>query len=156
MALQLGFRDLSLDQLVKGSEVRSPFLLRRCEVVLEGSDLSLELVLELTQCLLLTDDILAVEKCLLPIAIRLCLLLLHLFLHVDEHLKLSVFVLLQWLDSSGCLMKRGVDVLDGMRLISDWLGDRAPSGADGLAFGHGVVEDDCLLSWAISAIIEAF
>ena len=75
MALKLGFYDLSLDQLVKGSEdkrsndFRLTFRLHRCLVVLEGSDLSLELVIELPQCLLLTDGILAVESLLLPIAV---------------------------------------------------------------------------------------
>ena len=38
-------------------------------VVMESSDLSLELVVELPQCLLLTDGILTVESRLLPIAI---------------------------------------------------------------------------------------
>ena len=66
MALQFGFRDPSLDQLVKGLEVRSPtnfrlaFRLRRWLVVPEGSDLNQELVVELSQYLLLTDDIVAV------------------------------------------------------------------------------------------------
>ena len=53
MALQVDFHDSSLDQLVKGSEVgRSTdftlaFSLHQCQVVLEGNDLSLELVVEL-------------------------------------------------------------------------------------------------------------
>ena len=63
-------------------------------IVLKGSDLSLELIVELHQCLLLTNDILTVESRLLLIAIRLDLLFLHLLFHVSEHLKELVFVLL--------------------------------------------------------------
>ena len=35
-----------------------------------------------------------------------------------------------------------------MWLIDRWWGDRAPSGADGLAFRHCTVKDDILLSWS--------
>ena len=54
------------------------FRLCWCLVVLDGSDLSLEFVVELLQSLLLTDGILAVKSLLLPIAMKLCLLFFHL------------------------------------------------------------------------------
>jgi len=82
---------------------------------LGGNDLSLELIFELPQCLLLMNGILMVESRLLLIAIRLGLLLLNLFFHVSEHLKELVFLLLRWLDTSGYLLRGGgVDVLDSM------------------------------------------
>ena len=99
--MQLGFRDPSLDYIVKGSEVgsfidhRLGFRLRRCLALLGGSDLRMELVVELPQCLLLMDIILAIESCLLSIAIRLGLLFFHCS-HISKHLKEQVFVLL-WL-----------------------------------------------------------
>jgi len=149
VTLQLGFRNPSLDQLVKGSEVRRSNDFCRWLVVLEHSDLSLELIVELSQCLLLMDDILAVESRLLPIMIRLGLLFFYLLFYIGEHLNELVFVLLWWLDTSTWLLRRGaVDVLSGMRLIDGWWKDCAPSGADGLAFGYCVVEVDSLLSWS--------
>ena len=72
MALQLGFRDPSLDHLVKGSEVegsidfRLAFRLCQCMVAPEGNDLILELVAELPRCLLLTNDIFTIEIRLFP------------------------------------------------------------------------------------------
>jgi len=54
---------------------------------LEGIDLSMELVVELPQCILFAYGILAVESRLLPIAIWPGLLLLHLLFYVGEHLK---------------------------------------------------------------------
>jgi len=87
-------------------------------VILEGSNLCLELVVELPNCLLLTDDILAIESYLLPIAIWLGLLFLHLFFHIGEHMKELIFVSPQWLDTGGHLLRwEGVGVLSGMRLI---------------------------------------
>ena len=53
--------------------------------------MSLGLVVELPQCLLLMDGILAVENCMLLIAIRLSLLFLYLLFHVGGHLKELVF-----------------------------------------------------------------
>ena len=70
-------------------------------VILEGNDLSLEVIVELPHCLQLTEDILAVESRLLPIAIRFSLLFLHLLFHVGEHLKELIFLLLRCLDTSG-------------------------------------------------------
>jgi len=89
---------------------------------LEGNDLNLELAVELPQCLLVTDEIFTIESRLLPIAIRLGLLLIHLLLHVDEYLKEFVFMLLRWLDTSGCLLRKRAGVLGDMRLIDGWWG----------------------------------
>ena len=81
------------------------------------------MVVELPQRLLLMDGILAIKNRLLPIAIRLGLLLLHLLFHVGEHLKELVFVLLRWLDTSGCLLRQGgADVFSDMRPIDGWWG----------------------------------
>ena len=93
MALQLGFCDLSLNQLVKDLEVgrsinfKLAFWLHRWLIVMECSDLSLELVVVLPQCLLLMDGILAIESRLLPIEIWLALLFIHQLFHIGEHLK---------------------------------------------------------------------
>ena len=57
------------------------FLTHRQLIVLEGNDLSLESNVELSQYLLLTDDILTVESPLLPITIRVCMLFLYLLFH---------------------------------------------------------------------------
>ena len=70
---QLGLHDLLLDQHVEGMEIRRPIVLRvtlrLCRIVLEGCDLGLKLFVEPPQCLLPTDDILAIESRLLSIAI---------------------------------------------------------------------------------------
>ena len=49
--------------------------------------MSLELVIEPPQCLMLMDGILAVESHLLLTAIKMDLLFFHLFFHVNMHLK---------------------------------------------------------------------
>ena len=72
--------------------------------MLEGSDLGLELVVELPQCLLLTDVILAVENLLFWIALDWACVLYLLF-HFVEHLKKLTFVLLRWLDTGGRLLR---------------------------------------------------
>jgi len=72
--------------------------------VLEGSDLSLKLVVKLPQCLMLTDGILVVDSRMLSIAIRLELFL-HLLFHVSDHLKELVFMMLRWLDTGSCLLR---------------------------------------------------
>jgi len=77
------------------SSSRLAFRLHWCLDVLEGSNLGLELVVELPQRLLFTDSILAVESRLLSITIRLGLLLFHLLFQVGKHLKELNFVLLQ-------------------------------------------------------------
>ena len=85
--------------------------------------MSLEVVAEMFQYLLLMDDILVVKSHLLPIAIRLGLLFHHLLFHVSKHLKGLVFVLLQWLSTGGCPLRRGgANILDGMQLIVGWWG----------------------------------
>jgi len=71
-----------LDQLVEGPDVgkfssfRLAFRLHRCRGVMEGSDLDVELVVELPQRLLFMDGIITVESRLLSITICLGLLLL--------------------------------------------------------------------------------
>jgi len=158
VALQLGFRDSSLDQLVKGLEIeryfKLAFRMRRCLVVLEDSNLSLELVIELPQRLLLTDGVLAVEIRLLPIAIRLGLLFLHLLFHISEHLKELVFVLLWWLDT-GCPLRRGgADVFCYMRLIDGWWATVPPAVLMPLPFDVAPL-GICFLG-AIGVVREAF
>ena len=65
--LQFSLFDPSLDQLVRGLEVRRSadfrliFQPRQCLVVLEGSNLGLVLIVELPQCLIFTDGILTIE-----------------------------------------------------------------------------------------------
>ena len=81
MTLQLSLYDPSLGQLIEGLEVgwstdfRLVFRLWWCLVVLEASNLDMELVVELPQCLMLANSILTVESCLLSITIWLDLLL---------------------------------------------------------------------------------
>ena len=65
-----------------------------CWIVLEGWDLGLKLLVEQSQLLLLPEDILVIEGHLLPHAIGLLLLFLHLLSHLIEHLKELVFALL--------------------------------------------------------------
>jgi len=110
--------------------------------------LSLELFVELSQCLLLKDDILMIESRLLPVAIRFFLLFLHLLFHVGKHLKELISVLLRWLDTDGYPLRRGTGVFGGMRLIDGWWRDRTPSGADGIAFGCCAIDGDNLLFWS--------
>ena len=78
MELQLSPLDLSLDRLIKDSEFmrffdsRLAFRLHRCLSVLEGSDLGLELFVELPHCLLFTYGIHVVEGHLLSFVIWVC------------------------------------------------------------------------------------
>ena len=64
-------------------------------VVLEGCDLSLKLLVEQSQLLLLLKNVLAIKSHLLSLTIKLCMLFLHLFSHLIEHLKKSIFVLVR-------------------------------------------------------------
>ena len=88
---QLGLHDSPLDQLIEGKKTRgsSALGITLCSsgVVLEGCDLSLKLLVELLQLLLLTEYVLAVERHLFSLMIRLLLLFLYLLLHLVEHLK---------------------------------------------------------------------
>ena len=144
---------MSLDPLSEGLKVgrfcSSRIALQLCQGqgVLEGSDLSLELVVELSQCLLFTDDIFPIENRLLLITIWLGLLLFHLLFDVSKHLKEMIFGLLWWLDTGVYpLRRRGASVLGSTRLIVGRRGDIAPNGADGLTFWHSAIKDDNLLS----------
>jgi len=96
MLRQLSLHDLLLDQLVESMETRGSSALGVAfclsGVVLEGYDLSLELLVELLQLLLVTEDIIAVERHLFSLTIGLLLLFLHLFLHLIEHLKELAFL----------------------------------------------------------------
>ena len=66
---QLGLHDSPLDQVVEGMETRrfSALGIALClsGVVLEGCDLSLDLLVELFQLLLITEHILTIERLLL-------------------------------------------------------------------------------------------
>ena len=85
-------------------------------------------MVELSQGLLFMSGILEVKTRLLSIVIRLGLLFLYLLFHVGKHLMELIFVLLRWLDTGGCLLKRGgFSVLGGMRGIDDWWGIVPPN-----------------------------
>jgi len=91
--------DPLLDQRVESMEVKRPVVLGiaihlYC-VILEGCDLSLELLVEQSQLLLLLKNVLAIKSHLLPLTIRLHMLFLHLFSHLIEHLKELIFVLVR-------------------------------------------------------------
>jgi len=68
-------------------------------IVLEGYNLSLELLVELLQLLLLTEDVLAVECHLLSLTVGILLLFFHLLFYLMEHLKELIFLWLRWLDA---------------------------------------------------------
>ena len=71
-----------LDQFIEGMEIRRlvalEIALHLCWVVLEGCDLSLALLIEQFQLLMLLQDSLTIESHLLALAIKLHLLFLHL------------------------------------------------------------------------------
>ena len=58
-----------------------------CGVILKGCDLSLELLVELLQLLLFTEDVLTFKHYLFSLTIELLLLFFHLLFHLVEHLK---------------------------------------------------------------------
>jgi len=72
---QLGLHDPLLDQFIEGMEIRGPHILSVAffsrGVVLEGDDLSLELLIELLQFFLFAKDVVIIERHLCPLAILL-------------------------------------------------------------------------------------
>ena len=83
---QLSLHNPLLDQLVEGIKIEKLVALRVALilywVVLKDCDSCLELLIEQSQQLLLPEDLLAVENHLLPLAIRLRMLFLHLLSHL--------------------------------------------------------------------------
>jgi len=75
----------------------------RARFVLKGNELSLELLVEQLQLFLFAKDVITVKSQLLPLAIWLLLLFLHLLLYLSEHLKQLVFLLLWRLDADKLL-----------------------------------------------------
>ena len=152
VAWQLGFRNPFLNQLIKDSEVgrstdfRLSFLLCRWLVILEGSNLSLELVVEPPQCLLLMDGILVVKSRLLRITIWLACCFF-----ICSFMSLGI-----WRSWFSCC--RGCWTLAASpwgeeepvsSVVCDWLllsGGTVPNSSDGFVFGCCAV--DSSLSWA--------
>ena len=85
-----------LDWLIEGMETQRSSTLRVAiclgGVVLEGCDLSLDLLVVLLQLLLLAENVLAVNRHLFSLTIELLLLFLHLLLQLIDHLKVLVFL----------------------------------------------------------------
>ena len=81
---ELGLHDPLLDQLLEDVEIWGPAVLAvtlcPCRFVLKGDDLSLELLVEQLQLFLFAKDVVVVENHMLPLAILLLLLFLHLLL----------------------------------------------------------------------------
>ena len=106
---QFGLHDLLLDQLVKGVETRVSSVLgvifSPCVVVLEGCDLSLELLVELLQLFLLMEDVLRFERHLFSLTIGLLLLFLHFLFHLVQNLKEMVFLWLRQLEAERRLLR---------------------------------------------------
>jgi len=157
VVLQLGFSNSLLDQLIKGVKIGNPLSLAPpfVLVVLEGYNLSLELLVEQSQLLLLLEDDLVVEGHLLPLAIRLHLLFLHLLPYHVGHLKELVFALLCWLDTGSRFLRRGgASFLGGLWLITIWWG--AMPLAVSIAFPLGVTPLTTSFLRAIIDIEEGF
>ena len=106
MLRQLGLHDLLLDQLVESMATRRPSTLGVAlgshGIVLEGDDLSLELLVERFH-FLFTEDVVTIERHMFSLAIGLQLFF-HLLSHFIEHLKELVFLLMRRLDAGRRLL----------------------------------------------------
>ena len=124
-------------------------------VILEGSNLSQELLIDLSQLFLLLENVLVIENHLFPFAVWLHLLLLHLLSHLMEHLKELIFLLLWGLDAGDGLLSRW-EAWSLMVCGCSLVGGRTVPPADSIDLSLVVVPLMTCLFGAIIAAKEAF